>query len=69
MDSLAPSYDHKEQRYFAGVRSDLIARLPPIATALSWRSAAARDLPAHMQSMRASAGSMWEWNCSPTLQA
>jgi 2-polyprenyl-3-methyl-5-hydroxy-6-metoxy-1,4-benzoquinol methylase len=29
MDSLAPSYDHKEQRYFAGVRSDLIARLPP----------------------------------------
>jgi 2-polyprenyl-3-methyl-5-hydroxy-6-metoxy-1,4-benzoquinol methylase len=29
MDSLAPSYDHKEQPYFAGVRSDLIDRLAP----------------------------------------
>jgi 2-polyprenyl-3-methyl-5-hydroxy-6-metoxy-1,4-benzoquinol methylase len=29
MNSLTPSYDHKEQRYFAGVRSDLIDRLPP----------------------------------------
>ena len=27
MDSLAPSYDHKEQAYFAGQRSDLIDRL------------------------------------------
>jgi 2-polyprenyl-3-methyl-5-hydroxy-6-metoxy-1,4-benzoquinol methylase len=29
MDSLARSYDHKEQPYFAGVRSDLIGRLAP----------------------------------------
>jgi 2-polyprenyl-3-methyl-5-hydroxy-6-metoxy-1,4-benzoquinol methylase len=29
MDSPAPSYDHKERRYFAGVRSDLIDRLAP----------------------------------------
>ena len=27
MDSLAPSYEHKEQAYFAGQRSDLIDRL------------------------------------------
>ena len=29
MDSLTPSYDHKEQRYFAGVRNDLIDQLAP----------------------------------------
>jgi 2-polyprenyl-3-methyl-5-hydroxy-6-metoxy-1,4-benzoquinol methylase len=29
MDAPAPSYDHKEQRYFAGARSDLIDRLKP----------------------------------------
>jgi 2-polyprenyl-3-methyl-5-hydroxy-6-metoxy-1,4-benzoquinol methylase len=29
MDSLALSYDHKEQRYFAGVRNDFIDQLGP----------------------------------------
>ena len=68
MGLLSPSYEGKDQRYFSGVRKDLIDRLGSTPTAQSWKSDAAMGRPEPMQNSRASAAFMSGWSFFRTQQ-